>query len=105
MDCDLRRINLSVQLIWIYFLAGRSLASPAGVFRGGRISSLSDEIRAPLTTPAWEASGRADVRSRDNQNFLGCIDNEIVLPMVLRARENSAISEVGAAHWFNLIKS
>ena len=43
MDCDLRRINLSVQLIWIYFLAGRSLASPAGVFRGGRISSLPGE--------------------------------------------------------------
>ena len=90
--------------LWCGRTSGR-VASHAGVFRGARISSLSDEIRAPLTTPAWEASGRADVRSRDNQNFLGCIDNEIVLPMVLRARENSAISEVGAAHWFNLIKS
>ena len=35
--------------------------------------------------------------------FLGN-DNEIFLPMVLRARESSAISEVGAAHWFKLIK-
>ena len=34
------------------------LASHAGVFRGARISSLvgREEIRAPLKTPAWEAS-------------------------------------------------
>ena len=37
-----------------------AIASYAGVFRGARISSLlvgRDEIRAPLKTPAWEASG------------------------------------------------
>ena len=35
-----------------------ALASHAGVFRGARISSLvgREEIRAPLKTPAWEAS-------------------------------------------------
>ena len=32
------------------------------------------------------------------------IDDEIFLPMLLRARESSAISEVGAAHWFNVTK-
>ena len=33
-------------------LSGRSgIASPAGVFRGARISSL---LRAPLKTPAWK---------------------------------------------------
>ena len=39
------------------------LASNTGVFRGARISSLPprDETRAPLKTPAWEASGRCIV--------------------------------------------
>ena len=36
----------------IYFWASFILASDAGVFRGARISSL----RAPLKTPAWEAT-------------------------------------------------
>ena len=35
------------------------LASHAGVFRGARLSSLGrDEKRAPLKTPAWEATLR-----------------------------------------------
>ena len=33
-----------------------TLASYAGVFRGARFSSR-DEKRAPLKTPAWEATG------------------------------------------------
>ena len=35
-----------------------TVASHAGVFRGGRFSSLlgRDEKRVPLKTPAWEAS-------------------------------------------------
>ena len=39
------------------------LASNTGVFRGARLSSLPtrDETRAPLKTPAWEASGRGIV--------------------------------------------
>ena len=35
----------------------RCVASHAGVFRGARISSLPrEEKRAPLKTPAWEAT-------------------------------------------------
>ena len=34
---------------------GISIASHAGVFTGARISSLREEKRAPLKTPAWEA--------------------------------------------------
>ena len=36
--------------------SGAELASPAGIFRGARISSLPrEEIRAPLKMPAGEA--------------------------------------------------
>ena len=37
-----------------FFTGSSSVASPAGVFRGDRISSL--KIRSPLKTPAGEAS-------------------------------------------------
>ena len=43
------------------FAAG-NIASHTGVFRGPRISSLvgREEMRAPLNTPAWEATGDRD---------------------------------------------
>ena len=51
------------------------VASHAGVFRGARISSLPqtafvgrEEIRAPLKTPAWEATFKVD--QNKNQNHL-----------------------------------
>ena len=40
----------------VFPLAPVSLASPAGVFRGARFSSLEGEKRAPLKTPEWEAT-------------------------------------------------
>ena len=40
----------------VFPFAPVSLASPAGVFRGARFSSLEGEKRAPLKTPEWEAT-------------------------------------------------
>ena len=48
------------------------LAPHAGVFRGARISSLpTNEIRAPLKTPAWETSPYREL-SRRQMTFLFC---------------------------------
>ena len=57
------RYNISCILkVLVTFLNSAShLASHAGVFRRARISSLPfgrDEIRAPLKTPAWEATSQ-----------------------------------------------
>ena len=47
--------------------APQKLASHAGIFRGARISSLPfvgrEEIRAPLKTPAWQATQKCEAQN------------------------------------------
>ena len=54
----------------VFPLAPVSLASPAGVFRGARFSSLEGEKRAPLKTSEWEATVSRGVDSHMKQT--GC---------------------------------
>ena len=63
---------------WIPIRSGPILASHAGVFRGARISFLGrEEIRAPLKTPAWEASPIWATARKGHGSFLRVPSTEI----------------------------
>ena len=66
----LQAYNAGVQQIQFF---PQFLASHTGVFMGARISSLpSDETRAPLKTPAWEATQFLDTKMFLTQKSLKC---------------------------------
>ena len=59
-----------------------TVASHAGVFRGPRISVGREEIRAPLKTPAWEATLTATI----------CVFN---------LAKNRSVQSYTASNWFH----